>query len=303
MNDRNLVVVGGDKRTAYMVPCLERKGYSVFVYGTYELSEYGNCGKYVSSLAEAVEKADVIVGGIPLFKGNCIYSEKQLPDLNIETLIRLLRPGQKIFAGVIPRGFREKCQAKQVSCYDFMEDEPMAVFNAIATAEGAILEAVRNQETNIHGSQSLVLGYGRCGRVLCEKLKGLNASVTLCCRKEKDLAYGNACGLRTISLKDLPKVIHLYEYIYNTIPAIVLDGKLLSEVRKDAIVIDLASGKGGVDYETAQVENIRALHCLGLPGKYAAKISGESLADFVVKNAFASQQGISWDIRAAGRND
>ena len=61
-----------------------------------------------------------------------------------------------------------------------MKDESIAVFNAVATAEGAILEAMLHKQTNIHHSRTLVLGYGRCGKVLSEKLKGLSAHVTVC---------------------------------------------------------------------------------------------------------------------------
>ena len=61
----------------------------------------------------------------------------------------------------------------------------------------------------------------------------------------------------------------------------VLEEGVLEHVGKDALIVDIASGKGGVDYQAAERLGIHALHCLGLPGKYAGKISAKRLAEYV----------------------
>ena len=65
-------------------------------------------------------------------------------------------------------------------------------------------------------------------------------------------------------------------------PALVLKGKVLKKIRKDALVLELASKGGGIDREAAQVEEIRIVDCPGLPGRYAPKVSGEKLAEFIL---------------------
>ena len=60
-----------------------------------------------------------------------------------------------------------------------MKMDDVAIYNAIATAEGAIMEAIKMQPINLHKSRCLVLGYGRCAKVLAAKLKGMDAQVTV----------------------------------------------------------------------------------------------------------------------------
>lgn len=282
----NVAIMGGDKRTAYMVPILKKKGCNIICYGLQDLEKdtaNRKSYKYAASLREAVESSDVIVGGIPFTKKGKFFSTKPLPDGEMEEFLDCLQPGQRIFAGVIPEKLLRQCEEKEVACYDFMKEETIAVFNGIATAEGAILEAMRHQEMNIHHSKSLVLGYGRCGKVLAEKLKGLSAEVTVCSRCEVELALAEAMGSNILPLNKLRQKISMFEYIYNTIPALILKEVLLKRVKDDVLIVDIASGEGGVDYSTAEALGVHAIHCLGLPGKYAAKTSAKCLAEYVLK--------------------
>ncbi len=296
MQQYDIALIGGDARIAYMAPCFLEKGYRVICYGTMEIERIDQKDvqevdsdsfeapiAYAASLREAIEPSACVVGGISLFKDGKVFAKKEMPDLSEKEFFRCLRPDQMVFGGVIPVRFEELCREKNVLCYDFLRDEPLAVFNAVATAEGAILEALRNKETNIHGSKTLVLGYGRCGKVLAEKLKGLGAKVTVCSRCQVELASAEAFGLLTLPIGELEEKIHHFEYIYNTIPAMLLRKNLLTRMRRDVLVIDIASGDGGVDYGWAEKLGLQAMHCLGLPGKYAPKISAKGLVDFVIR--------------------
>ena len=85
-----------------------------------------------------------------------------------------------------------------------------------------------------------------------------------------------------LPLKELEGKINGFEYIYNTIPALVLEGEILKKVEKDALIIDIASGRGGLDYQEAEERQLNALHCLGLPGKYAGEVSAKRLSEYVI---------------------
>lgn len=266
MAEYDIAVIGGDKRTAYMIPVFKEKGYRVIGYKIHE-------EECAASLKQAVESAEIIVGGIPIEKKGIV---------NVRELSRHIRKCHRIFGGVIPESFRQECNERGILCYDFMKDESIAIFNAVATAEGAILEAMLHKQTNIHKSKSLVLGYGRCGKVLAEKLKGLSAEVTVCGSDMAELALAQALGTDTLLLKNLAEKAAEFEYIYNTIPAPVIDDEVLKRVKKETLLIDIASGKGGINYKKAKEMQIQALHCLGLPGKYAARVSAKRLADYVI---------------------
>lgn len=235
------------------------------------------------SFEEAVRAARIIVGGIPLIRNGHLFQGPKMPEIGEDAFFAGVRPGQKLFGGVLPDAFRKRCQEHGVECHDFMKDEALTVFNAVATAEGAILEALQHQKTNICGSRSLVLGYGRCGRVLADRLAGLKAEVTVCCRNPVARTMAETMGFDTLAPENLPEKIGTFEYIYNTVPAGMLPGELLKKMSRQALIIDIASAPGGVDYEAAGQFHIQARLCPGLPGKYAPKTSGEALARYVAE--------------------
>lgn len=283
MKQYDIALLGGDIRNTYMIPYFLKKGYKVICYGTESIPlKEKNLLTYAETWQEAVEKSDCIIGGIPFFKNGTVFFKENLPDLKQNDLYLCLEKGQTLFGGVIPEDFLALCDKKEVNCYDFMADETLAIFNAVATAEGTILEALKHQTTNIQSSKSLVLGYGRCGKILAEKLKGMNADITVCSQSETELAYAEAFGFQTLPLYHLKEKIHKYEYIYNTVPSVILKKDILTQINNDALIIDIASGLGGVDYASAEKLGLRAYHCLGLPGKYAPKISAKRLVDFVI---------------------
>ena len=274
MAEYDIAGIGGDKRTAYMIPFFMERGYRVIGYKIYHKNDMEiEADGYADSLKQAVESAKVIVGGIPIEKKGIV---------NLKELSRHIRKHHKIFGGVMPEAFRQECSERGIVCYDFMKDESIAVFNAVATAEGAVLEAMLHKQTNIHHSRTLVLGYGRCGKVLSEKLKGLSAYVTVCANNGPELALAEAFGMDVLPLGNLAGRIGEFEYIYNTIPALVLDEGMLKEVGKETLIIDIASGRGGLDYKEAEERRIKALHCLGLPGKYAGQVSAKRLSEYVI---------------------
>ena len=91
-----------------------------------------------------------------------------------------------------------------------------------------------------------------------------------------------ATGYLTFPLEKLPKNVSRFDYIFNTIPACYLGENCLPQVRQESLIIDLASGAVGVDYEMAKSLSLSALFCPGLPGKYAAKSCAERLVKYVL---------------------
>ena len=182
MTKYDISILGGDRRTACMAPIFVEKGYRVICFRTVPISCAPSIKAKISftdSLRDALDAAPVLICGIPFAKSDCLYCEGDASGLNLAEIQRSIHKHQKIFAGVIPEDFRRTCEEREISCYDFMRDEPMTLYNAVSTAEGAILEALLHKDTNIHMSNTLVLGYGRCGKILADRLCGLHACVTV----------------------------------------------------------------------------------------------------------------------------
>lgn len=284
----DFAIIGGDLRQNYMAAMLDKRGYRVIAYGldVQELTLPGDV-KTASSLAEAIAAARIVIGPIPLSKDRITISCKvKKEDLTIEFLKKeLMKKSENariLFAGSIPNELQEYSRLHQISYYDFMQNEELTVYNTIATAEGAIAEALIRHPSNLHGGNCLVLGYGRCAKTLAHKLAGLSASVTVCVRNPAARAQIMACGYQTLTFKELGTNISKFEYIFNTVPSLVLERELLECMNRKAIIIDIASKPGGLDYKAAGELEISAHLCLGLPGKYSPSSSAEALVNVIL---------------------
>lgn len=66
-----------------------------------------------------------------------------------------------------------------------------------------------------------------------------------------------------------------FDIIINNIPTLILDKSRLNLLKKDVLILDLASKPGGVDFEYAKKQNIKTIWALGLPGKVAPVSAAE----------------------------
>ncbi len=281
----NIGIFGGDNRQAYMAASFSAKGYSVATYCTPAITAQED--NSLSSLRELFESCRVLVGPIPITRDKAtVYANSAAEDLTVENAAGLLAKGHLLFGGVLPPSIIKACEEKEIFHYDLMEDEEIAIRNAIATAEGTILEAIAASDRNLHGSKCLVLGYGRCARVLAAKLKGLDAHVLVAARSREAVAYAETAGLSSLSLPYVKCVLPSCDFIFNTIPAPVLTPDCLNYANKQVCIIDIASAPGGVDFTYAGKLGLNAKLCLGLPGKVAPRTSSDILVtaiDLLIK--------------------
>ncbi len=161
---------------------------------------------------------------------------------------------------------------------EMAEIDEIAVLNSIPTAEGAILVAMENTAITIHNARCLVMGLGRCGTTLAQFLLGLGAKVTVASRSSQDLARSVALNCEPLSLADLKSRTD-FQIIFNTIPAMVLPRSYLRLLDSKTLIVDIASGLGGTDFEGARELGIMAIHALSLPGKVAP----QTAADILIK--------------------
>ena len=148
-----------------------------------------------------------------------------------------------------------------------MEKEELAILNAISTAEGTIELAIFNTDKIIHGSKCLILGFGRIGKVLAKKLDGLNVKVTCAARKNEDFAWIEANGYNMTNINNIGQNLSEYDIIINTVPHLILDKEKLEYIRKDCLLIDLASKPGGIDFIEAENKGLKTIWALALPRK------------------------------------
>lgn len=263
-------VFGGDMRQVYLAEGLAEKGYEVVVYSLCESCKHPKI-REAASLKAALENAEAVAAPIPFSKGLLLISE--------EKLLKTLKSGTWFFSGGIPEEFCTQAEKKGIQCVDYLKDESVAMKNTLAAAEGILAEAIIRSPRNLFGSTCLVLGYGRCGSTLASYLKGISCKVLVYEKQEKEAARAGIRADQAIKPGELAMALQEADFIFNTIPAMVLPKALLGYVRKDALILDMASPPGGVDYEACKELGLSAALLPGLPGKYAPASSAEILAE------------------------
>ena len=188
-----------------------------------------------------------------------------------------LTPQHIVLGGNLPEDFTSFCGSQGISCIDYFKYPTIAIENAVATAEGAICQAIQTSEYNLHQSEVLVIGFGKCGEILADKLKGLKCNVTISTRDETARARAKAYGYRLLADSSYSS----FDILFNTAPAPVIDASVIDTLKSDAVIIDIASAPGGTDFNYCAEKGIVAKHCPGIPGKYSPKTSAKILFDHV----------------------
>jgi len=273
---KNIAVIGGDLRIVKLVGMLEKEDYTVNTYGLEKTQEVTNKS---NSLEECIKDADIVIGPLPLSSnGENINTPFSDVKITIDDLLDNLE-GKTFIAGSIKQEVYDRANERNITLLDIIKREELAVLNAISTAEGALEIAIKETPKNIHGNNVLVLGFGRIGKILSKMLDGIGAKVSCEARKATDLAWIKAYGYEPINLIDLKEKLNKFDIIINTIPYVVLDREMLLEVKKDALIIDLASNPGGVDKQAVKEFGIKFNWALSLPGKVSPVTSAEFMKE------------------------
>ena len=280
--EKKISVIGGDLRIVKLVEMLTKDGFDITTYALEKAEFLKKIDvKEVSSLEEAVNASDIIIGPIPLSSNN-VEINTPFSDVKI-TLEELANniEGKKFIAGSIKQDLYKYLDNKTVEIIDLLNREELTVLNTISTAEGAIQIAMEESTRTIHGSNVLVLGFGRVGKILANMLNGIGANVYCEARKNVDLAWIKAYGYKPIHLSEVNSELGKFDIIINTIPFLILDNNRLNYVKKDCTIIDLSSNPGGVDRYAARKKGLKVIWALSLPGKVAPVTSAEFIKETI----------------------
>lgn len=272
--------MGGDYRYKYLYDLLLKDGYGVKVYDN----------RFVKNsqqdLNSAMENTDIVIAPIPLTKDN-IKMFMNTVNISIDEFIDYLNRYsiKTVICGVVSDELYKRFSVSGIKIYDFFAYEEVAIKNAVPTAEGAVMTAIQESDRTIFGSRILVTGYGRCGKILSKTLKSLGADVSVTYRKQKDRAYIDIEKMRALCADGVLAYAGSFDFIFNTVPAKIIDKEFLKRVSSGTLIIDIAQAPGGVDFSYASKLNIKALYCPGLPGRTAPFTAAEILKNIVIEIA------------------
>lgn len=195
-------------------------------------------------------------------------------------LFRRFRARQMLLAGQVKPQQRREAEERGLRLEDYFLREELTVANAAATAEAAVQVAMERLDRTLLGMDCLVLGFGRIGKLLSHRLHGLGARVTATARKPGDLAWIRAYGWRALETGALDGRLAGFGAVFNTVPSLVLDGPLLSQLPKDCLCVDLASVPG-IDQTTAAALGLPWVWARSLPGRLVPRTAAAVIRDAV----------------------
>lgn len=269
---KTIAVLGGDRRNALLAAMLSDDGYEVCTWG---LEAFG--APSAVTLETAV-RAQVILLPIPLSKEGKLTGS----TLTVEELFSQLSPEQEIYAGGIRAADFVAASARDLMLSDYMDREDFTVQNVIPTAEGAIELALGALPVTLHSCPCLVLGYGRIGKLLAHRLQALGAKVSVSARKRSDLAWIDAFGYEGLHSERLSGRLGDFRVVFNTVPHLMLPAALLSELRRDCVLIELAS-VSGFDTAAAKELGLQLVPGGGLPGRTAPETAAAAMKRIVLE--------------------
>ena len=282
MNTKKIGIIGGDMRQYFLAKSLKKDGNDVKLFGFENLP---NKTKQLSecSLKELDEFSEYIILPLPVSRdGKTLNAPFASEKIKLQNLNGNLK-NKKIFGGIISPEIKNLFD-EDSKIYDFCRED-FSILNAVPTAEGAIKEVFENSDKTIFSSKCLVTGYGKIGKVLCKLLKNMGADVTASMRSIQDFAWAKTDEIKAVHTEKLSENSMGFDIIFNTIPSIIFNRKLLEKCSKETLIIDLASNPGGIDKTAATDLEIKVIHSLGIPGKYFPETAAEIIKTTIYKIA------------------
>ena len=277
-------VIGGDLRLCSLAKMISKDKNTVSVFAMENSKEIveDKTIKKCKSIDEAIENSKIIIGSIPFLKSNGeMYTSFSDKIIRVEEFTKKKYKDKIFIAGNISNLAKEKLEKSYERVIDIMKKEELVILNTIATAEGTIEVAIQNTDTIIHGSNVLILGFGRVAKEVANKFHGLSAKVTCAARKNTDLAWIKTLGYEAVNINKLSEDLKKYDIIINTVPQMIIDKEEMQFMRQNVLLIDLASSPGGININDAKKMNLKFVWALALPGKVAPVTSAEFIKDTI----------------------
>lgn len=275
--NKKFFILGGDLRQLKCAQSLMDKGCEVKLYGFSDAD-----GLEISkNPKEDIEKAEYLVLPLPVtyddININAPMSDEKIP---LKLVYDSVTEKTVVFGGMIKENTKESLITDRI--YDYAKNEEFLVKNAMITAEGAFQIIFSETPISVCGSKLLITGYGRIGKAIAKVADSFGAKVAVAARKSSDFAWIELNGYTPYKYRDLYNDIGKFDIIINTVPCHIFDKKMISEIDKNALFVDLASLPGGCDMNDMKDEGVKAIHALSLPGKVAPFSSGKIISDTII---------------------
>lgn len=214
--------------------------------------------------------SEIVILPLPTVKDGLIAGT----DKPLSYVIESQGKNQRIFYGNLKSNpFRYRADS-------YYTDESFLLKNADLTAKGVLRVLYDNVFDDLDIIKAIVLGYGRCGKAICNELRNNGIDVTACTRRAEQRILANKNGIKAV---DFSTELSCYDVIINTVEQNVISGTTLAKMNSNNLYIETASPPYGFDVSKKDRFSFRYILAGGLPGKYFPEQAGANIADTVLK--------------------
>ncbi|PAV28848.1 dipicolinic acid synthetase subunit A [Virgibacillus profundi] len=285
LKDLHVLLIGGDARYLEIIDKLVNEGVKVYLIGYDQLS-FNNPNIINSKIDKINFKAiDAIILPVAgtdtageveaIYSDNTVYLSEEMLIQTPEHCI--------IYTGTTNSFLNTAVKSANRKLIVLFDRDDIAIFNSIPTAEGALNLAIEETDFTIHGANVMVLGFGRVGFTVARLFDSVGANVSVAARRPSAIARIKEMGLTSVKVSEMEQEITDMAICINTIPQQILNEKVISAMDKSALIIDLASKPGGMDFAFAKKKGVKAIHALGMPGKTAPKTAGRIIGEVLLE--------------------
>ena len=264
------LIAGGDERAVFAASALAEEGNGVAAFALDRAALREGIRK-----VSAMETADCVILPVPTESGNRGLLNAPFGEESVTAaeLLEKLPKNTLVCGGKISPRLKNAAKENDLRLVDIMQRPDFVTGNAAITAEAAIALLMQRTDYTLAGSSIMVVGFGRIGRILSNKLNALGVNTCVMSRNGESRAMAEALGCKSLAPADkLPQL----DIVVNTSPAPVLTG--LDRLCAPCLILEVASAPGGIDAAEAQRLGHRYFAAPGLPGKYAPRTAGQLIA-------------------------
>lgn len=263
-------IIGGDERQIFLRQRLLADGHTVRMCGFERHESHISC----LTAGDALFGADCVILPLPTSKdGKTVFTPLGNDEILLCDLPKAAKKRTLFLSAITPVGAHREC--------DYFAREELTVLNAALTAEGAIAAAINNTSRALLGSNCLVAGFGRIGRLLCSRLSPFGAKITATARRKETLSWIRSYGYEGIDSGDIERCADRFDIIFNTAPEMLFTPHILGRLKPTSVIIELASAPYGIDFEAAEELGLRVIRAAGLPAKTAPETAAQIIYDTI----------------------
>ena len=271
-----LAIVGGDEREREIARLAATTGATVRAFG-FPWPDRGIEGVIRAPNARRA-MADAHHALLPVPRGvdGRLYALGAAEPIPIAPeLFAPLRDGAHVFCGRVTDEIAAATRDLPITLHAYDPDRELMLERAAAVAEGVLELTIERTDITIHSAKVAVVGFGNIGSVLTRRLLALGADVHVAARNPIQRAAAAADGASAVPLEALADLAPELSMVFSTVPARVVDRRVLERLAPDSLVLDVVPPPERSDLEAAAELGHRAVWARGL-GRRAPITVGSS---------------------------